>query len=297
MTEPNPTAPDSPDEAADDLDATAEVVPARDGCGRAGCGFLLGVVGSALLTLAILATVLTRGHPLTFAARVLDFTRPTASPTAQVGLAGAPQPVATAAPPLAPAATQAVSPTPTFITVPTAVPTSTPAPTPTATPTPMIALRQVNELGRYETMQFLIQTVVDLSREPSNFWQRICGSDQLLLVAGGEAIAGFDLSKVKPGDLQVQGQSLSLALPPPEVFSYFVKENQTYVYQRNTGLLCRADQNLETEARRQAEQHLLHYALAQGILERAQQNGLTQLQAFFKDLGFEQVQLTVKPGD
>lgn len=288
-----------PEAEKEGLEPPAEIPAARDGCGRAGCGFLAGVVGSALVTLIIIATVLTRGHPLTFAASLLSAGSRTPTPKTQLGAAI--QVTAAGAPSAAPLPTQQA--TPTFIPVPTAVPTHTPTPaptataTPTATPTPMIALRQVNELGRYESVQFVVQTVVDLSRAPSNFWERICGSDQLLLVAGGEVIAGFDLSKVKPGDLQVEGKSLRLALPPAEVFSYFVKEDQTYVYMRSTGLLCKADKDLETQARQQAEQRLLEYALAQGILERAEQTGLAQLQAFFRDLGFEQVQLTVKPGD
>jgi hypothetical protein len=153
----------------------------------------------------------------------------------------------------------------------------------------------VNQLGRFESMQFVIQTVVDLGREPNNLWERICGSDKLLLVAGGEVIAGIDLSKVAPGDLEVSGQSLRLTLPPAEVFSYFVKEDETYVYLRNTGLLCRPDENLETQARRQAEQRLLDYAMEQGILARAERAGLTQLEAFFRDLGFDEVELLVKP--
>jgi hypothetical protein len=143
-------------------------------------------------------------------------------------------------------------------------------------------------------MQFLIQTVVDLDREPSNLWERVCGSDTLLLVAGGEVIAGFDLAKVASGDLQVSGRSLRLTLPPAEIFSYFVREDETYVYLRNTGVLCRPDQDLETEARRQAEQRLLDYALGQGILERAEKAGLLQLEAFLRDLGFDQVELVVK---
>jgi hypothetical protein len=183
--------------------------------------------------------------------------------------------------------------TPTFIPVPTAIPTHTPTPTPTATPTPMIAVTQVNALGKLESMQFIVQTVVDLAREPDNIWERICGTDQLLLVAGGEVIAGFDLTKVGVGDLQVDGRQVRLLLPPPEVFSYFIKEDQTYVYVRNTGLLCRPDPDLETQARRTAEQRLLDYALGQGILERAETAGLTQLEAFLRSLGFTTVELTV----
>lgn len=288
MTDPNRNAA-PPGDLDGELDTDDQIVPAQGGCRRAGCGFVLGVLGSAVITLGVLAILLTRGHPISFASGLLARgAADTATPAGGTAVAAAlPSPTATPRP------SATARPTPTFIFVPTAVPTSTPSPTPTPTPTPMIRLQQVNSLGRYETTQYVIQTVVDLSRQPSNFWERICGSDQLLLVAGGEVIAGFDLSKVGPNDLRVSGKSLKLVLPPPEVFSYFVKEDQTYVYQRNTGLLCRPSPNLETDARRQAEQRLLEYALGQGILQKAEQNGLNQLQAFFRDLGFEQVELTV----
>jgi hypothetical protein len=88
-----------------------------------------------------------------------------------------------------------------------------------------------------------------------------------------------------------------LILPPVEVFEYFVKEDQTQVYQRKTGLLCRPDPNLETEARRMAEERLLDYALEQGILERAERAGLAQLEGLLRGLGFEQVELDVQFAD
>jgi hypothetical protein len=284
------SAPDSAPLREDEPDV--DTVEPAGGCRRAGCGFLLGVLGSALVTLLVVATLLTRGHPLTFAARLLEL-RSTPSPTPTPHAAGvtAQMPVATSSATGAPATATA---SPTFIPVPTAIPTATPSPTPTATPTPIISLRQVNALGRYESMQFVIQTVVDLSRQADTFWERVCGSDQLLLVAGGEVIAGFDLAKVVPGDLRVEGQHVRLVLPPAEVLSYFVKEDQTYVYLRNTGLLCRADRDLETQARREAEQRLLEYALEQGILARAEQAGKGQLEAFLRGLGFAEVELAVR---
>lgn len=282
-----------------------EIVRPAGGCGRAGCGFLAGVLGSAIITIAILATILTRGHPLAFATGLFRASEATTTPTpgARLVVALGATPSAMAGQPSAGEVSSTSSPTATntYTPVPTAIPTNTPTPrptstpTPTPTPTPIISLRQVNELGRYESMQFVVQTVIDLAREPNNLWERICGSDQLLLVAGGEVIAGFDLSKVRPGDVQVTGRSLRLQLPPAEIFSYFVREDQTYVYLRNTGLLCSPDPNLETDARRQAEQRLLDYAMAQGILSRAEKAGLNQLRAFFRDLGFERVELTIRP--
>ncbi|MCU0509273.1 MAG: DUF4230 domain-containing protein [Anaerolineae bacterium] len=256
-----------------------------EGCRRAGCGFALGVIGSALVTVGVLLFVVTRGHPLSAIAGLLGATQTPTSTSQAV-------PALTASPP-------AVTPAPTSTarSSATPVPTRTPSPTPTPTPTPIIVLSEVNSLGRYETLEFLIQTVVDLERDPDTFWERVCGSDKLLLVAGGEVHAGFDLAKVRPGDLRVDGRSVSLLLPPVEVFEYFVKEDQTQVYQRTTGLLCRPDPNLETEARRMAEERLLDYAFKQGILERAEKAGLTQLEGLLRSLGFEQVNLKVQSAD
>jgi hypothetical protein len=258
------------------------VAPEGEGCRRAGCGFALGVVGSALVTVGVLLLVLTRGHPLSAIAGLLGGTSTPTGTAAAVTALATPSPTGT--PGVAP--TEQPSATP--------APTRTPTPTPTATPTPIIVLSQVNSLGRYESVEFVIQTVVDLERDSDTFWERVCGSDKLLLVAGGEVHAGFDLAKVRPGDLRVDGRSVRLILPPAEVFEYFVKEDQTQVYQRSTGLLCRPDPNLETEARRMAEERLLDYALQQGILDRAEQAGLTQLEGLLRGLGFEQVELRVR---
>ena len=113
----------------------------------------------------------------------------------------------------------------------------------------MVSITEINALGRYETLEVVMQTVVDLQHQPNNLWQRLCGTDKLLLIAGGEAVAGFDLAKVRPEDVQVRGKSLSLTLPPAEIFNYFVKEDQTRRYPCGTAALCVADPNLETSAR------------------------------------------------
>lgn len=243
--------------------------------------FLAGIAAGALLlaAVAVLVLVTTRGAGGAAVARL--FAEPTPSPAPTIAL-----PTAT------PTATASATPTPTLTPLPTATPTSTPSPT----PTPRVIIGQVNALGRYETLQFIMQTVVDLERTPDTLWERLCGTDKLLLIAAGEAIAGFDLNEVRPEDLVVAGQAVSLTLPPPEVFSYFVREDQTSVYFRETGVLCRPDPQLETDARRQAEGALLDWALKQGILERAEKAGIPQLESFLRSLGFTEITLRVREG-
>ena len=42
----------------------------------------------------------------------------------------------------------------------------------------------------------MMQTVIDLEREPTNIWGQVFGTDELLLVASGEVVAGFDLFRL-----------------------------------------------------------------------------------------------------
>ncbi len=138
-----------------------------------------------------------------------------------------------------------------------------------------------------------MQTVVDIEREPNNTLEKFLGTEQLLLIAEGEVVAGFDLRKVKANDIVVQGATVSLTLPPPEILYSRIDNEQTYVYERKTGLLRRPDPNLETEARRLAETRLVDWALEREILPQAEELGRFFLENFLQSLGFTEVTIEV----
>jgi len=184
--------------------------------------------------------------------------------------------------------------TPTATPGPTYTPTSTPTPTPTATPTPIVVITGIHSLGRLETARYLMQTVVDLEREPGNFWQQAFGTDKLLLIAEGEVVAGFDLDKVRESDIRVQGTTVTMALPPPEILYSRVDNDKTYVYRRETGFLVKPDPNLEAEARRLAEQRLVEWARERQVLSKARESGISYLESFLRSLGFTEVRIEVR---
>jgi hypothetical protein len=191
------------------------------------------------------------------------------------------------------------TPTPGPTNTPTATPTSTPTPTltPTPTPTPIVVNPRLKALGRLETAQYVMQVVVDLEREPGNIWQQAFGTDQLLLIAEGQVVAGFDLDKIKPEDVVVQGTSVSLTLPSPEILYFGVDEDKTYVYERKTGFLTRPDETLETEARRRAQAEVLNWALDHQVFEKAEEFGVFYLDSFLRSLGFTDVNIEVQDGE
>jgi hypothetical protein len=107
----------------------------------------------------------------------------------------------------------------------------------------------------------------------------------------GESIAGVDLSQLKPSDVVVHGRSVSVHLPPAQIFVTALDSGKTRVFSRSTGFFVQADPDLETEVRAKAEQQLRDSAQASGILDRARKNAASTVTTLLLNLGFEQVQV------
>jgi hypothetical protein len=202
------------------------------------------------------------------------------------------RPAQTATPSRTSTSTSTPRPTSTPTRTPTATPTFTATPTPT--PTPRVITIQVQSLGKLETAKFLMQTVIDRERIPTNIWDRVFGTDKLLLIAEGEVVAGFDMARVSKQDIVVEGDHVTIALPPPQILYSKIDGDKTYVYERKTGLFQKPDKDMETEARQLAEQAMVDHALESQILEQAERFGRLQVEAFLRSLGFTEVILSVK---
>jgi hypothetical protein len=138
-----------------------------------------------------------------------------------------------------------------------------------------------------ETIQYSIEKVIT-----AETGQELFGSlfgDRLLFVAHGVVIAGVDLEKLSPQDLQVQNGVLYVRLPVPEVFIATLDNDKSYVYNRETGLLTKGDINLETAARRVAEDEIKRGAIEDGILDQARQNAKNYLERLLGSIGFPEV--------
>jgi len=177
---------------------------------------------------------------------------------------------------------------------PVATPTLTPTSTPTPTPTPRVIVNNINALGRLETIQYVMQVIIDLEDQPGDIWEQIAGIDKLLLIATGEVVAGFDMRQVTPSNILVRGDKVTITLPQPKIFYSRVDNEKTYIYERQAGLLRRPDPNLETEARRLAERALLEWAKDHQIIAKAEEMGRLYLDSFLRALGFTDITITTQ---
>ena len=162
-------------------------------------------------------------------------------------------------------------------------------PTPTVLPDPVTIIRQVQSLARLETIQYSVEKVITAEVNQGVFGPLF--GDKLLLVAHGNVIAGIDLNKLKSTDLTLESGVLKVHLPDAEVFSATLDNQQSYIYDRTTGLLTKGDPQLETAACQAAEQEILKAAETDGILDLARQNAEVYLERLFNTLGYLKVEI------
>jgi len=156
-------------------------------------------------------------------------------------------------------------------------------------------IKQITTLDKLETTQYTIEKVIDVGTNGNKFSQILFG-DRILLIAHGDVIAGFDLSKINQDNIEVTGTQLKVRLPAPQILVSKLDNEQTRVYDRTQGLLTKGDSQLESEARKDAEGVIKNAACQGGILQEASKNVRTQLTALFKGLGFETVIIEIPDG-
>jgi hypothetical protein len=171
-----------------------------------------------------------------------------------------------------------------------------------ATPTTTLRDRggtilQIRSLNRLETQSFAAERVIEAKVERGNPLDLLLG-DRLLLIASGEVVAGVDLSKLRDGDVTISpdGKSITLKLPPSEIFSKKLDNDRTRVYDRQQGFLSPDNKDLETQARSQAEVEILNAACENNIMQKSANDAQRSMEQFLKLLDFTQVTVTSSAG-
>lgn len=149
-------------------------------------------------------------------------------------------------------------------------------------------IREIRSLQRLETAQFTIEKIIDAGTAGNRF-QEVLFGDRVLLIAHGEVIAGFDLSILSEDAIQIRDEAITVTLPSPEILVTRLDNEKTRVYDRQLGLLTKGDKNLETQARKEAENIIRNAACDGNILKEASINGKKQLTTLLKTLQFSTV--------
>jgi hypothetical protein len=175
-----------------------------------------------------------------------------------------------------------------------------------ATPTTTVfdrggAIKQIQSLNRLETSSFSIERVIEANVERGNILDSILG-ERLLLIASGNVVAGIDMSKLKDSDviISADGKSITITLPPSEIFSKGLDNQRTRVYDRQTRIgtqiIGGENKDLETQARLEGESAILQAACEGGIMQKAADEAQRSMEQFLRLLKFQEVQVVGRAG-
>ena len=126
--------------------------------------------------------------------------------------------------------------------------------------------------------------------------RRIAGSGDFVIICKGRVRAGFDLTKMKPADFSVSGDTLRVTLPPVEILDVIINPTDYEhfsghrTHEETVGIILQAKQRLHADA------------VQAGVLDQAEASGVASLQRLFSSLGYREVdiilskQLSLRPG-
>ncbi|MGH9633051.1 MAG: DUF4230 domain-containing protein [Bryobacteraceae bacterium] len=148
-------------------------------------------------------------------------------------------------------------------------------------------LRQVQELKELVTVKYSIQKVVGFKEQKVPI-----GAESMLLVVQARVLGGIDLSRLSENDFIVDGRSVLILLPAPEIMHVYLDEKNTKVWDRRITWWTPwvpFNPDLERQARMAAIEDVRKEALNMGILEEARRNAEGTIRGLLQRLGFETV--------
>jgi hypothetical protein len=109
----------------------------------------------------------------------------------------------------------------------------------------------------------------------------------LVVIARGRVFMGYDFSRLQVSDLMVEGRSVTLQLPPPEILEVVINPSDYEVFIEEGQWSLHEAVLLKQRAAKLMNQR----AIEMGILEQSEKVAVELLYNFFKALGFEEIKI------
>lgn len=148
-------------------------------------------------------------------------------------------------------------------------------------------VEKIENLGNLEVLKYSIQDIMEYKK----IRQWLPNAKAALMISG-EVICCVDLSKVKPEDIYVSGDSIRLQLPSPEICHTKIDHSKSRVYDINYGLWETTD--IVDAAYKSAEKQLYAKALELDVESKSRDNTVNLLKPILSSMGFEHILITFR---
>ncbi|MBF2002235.1 MAG: DUF4230 domain-containing protein [Synechococcales cyanobacterium M58_A2018_015] len=162
-----------------------------------------------------------------------------------------------------------------------------------------LVVQQVRSASELTTAVYTMESVVPASRERT-LGGYVIGKTTLLYIAHAEVRAGVDLSVLQPQDVQVNGDSIVLRLPPPQILDSKIDVNRSKVYDYDRGFLGLGPDvapELQELAQRETLNKIVEAACSDGVLQTANDRAKLAVSQLLTTAGYSQFSVeTQTPG-
>ncbi len=122
------------------------------------------------------------------------------------------------------------------------------------------------------------------------------GDRKILMSCEGTIKAGIDFSKIEVEDISIEGEEVTLSLPPAKMISLNIPPEKIKVEYQDVGLLRQNfNQSEKDYLLSQGESQIRGSVEALGVLKTAETNATIFLTQFLKQLGYKKI--TVRFGN
>jgi Protein of unknown function (DUF4230) len=167
------------------------------------------------------------------------------------------------------------------------------APSKTENPGSLI-VHQVRDLSELSTATFEMDAVVPVSDK------KFLAESKLLYIAHGSVRVGIDLSEFQPEQVQIEGEKITVMLPPLKILGSNLDLEHSSVYSYDRGFLGRGPDviELQAQAQREALRKIESAAdqswLRQTAVERVQKTVGHLLNQVLRDRGYREIVVKVR---
>jgi hypothetical protein len=168
-----------------------------------------------------------------------------------------------------------------------------------------VVLKAVSNLGEYHAASGHFEVVVDVERD-TRFVPSFLKGERDLFVAVGSVDAVVDFTRLDDGDVTVSDnrRTATIKLPRAHFDDVRVDPKQSYVYDRDRGILDRIGSAFGKDANTDRELYVLSENKLRraagdnsGLLRRAEANTRLTLQGMLRSLGFTRVAVRFGPSE
>jgi len=160
-----------------------------------------------------------------------------------------------------------------------------------------VLVQQIRGASELTTAVFAMESVVPTRRDRTVAGYTV-GTTTLLYIAYGEVRAGVDLSDLRPSDIQIEGDRITVTLPAPEILDSKIDVTRSTVYDYDRGFLSLgpdAAPELQQLAQTETLNKIVETACQENLLQEASTRAELTVTQLLTTAGYDEVTVRSRP--